>query len=332
MSENRLIIDGSRLAGCLVGQCYGDAAGFPVEGQRPLDCRLHAARLRQGELPARRGFAPGQYSDDSQLARELVRSAARPGGFDPADYAARIRDLFTSNRIVGRGRATEQAAMRLALGVPWQEAGTPTPSAGNGSAMRAGPVGLLCGGDPERLVTMAVDQGRITHTDPRCSAGAVAIAGAVWLAARPGPIDVAAFSDELAHLLEGVDAGFAAHLALLPGLVAEPPDVAARRVATLGRAPGYPDGWPGISPFVVPSVCWSLLAFLRHPDDFLEAVITAVAVGGDVDTTGAMTGAIAGARAGIQTLPAPAVWVQDQGEWGYEALVSLALDAAGPTR
>jgi len=86
---------------------------------------------------------------------------------------------FFEDRIVGRGRATEQAAQRLALGVPWAKAGTPTPSAGNGSAMRAGPVGLMCHGDWDALVHTACTQSRITHTDPRCLAGAVVIAGAV---------------------------------------------------------------------------------------------------------------------------------------------------------
>ncbi len=55
--------------------------------------------------------------------------------------------LFAESRIVGRGLATETAARRLIRGVPWDEAGVPGPSAGNGSAMRAGPVGLLYGDD-----------------------------------------------------------------------------------------------------------------------------------------------------------------------------------------
>jgi ADP-ribosylglycohydrolase len=85
----------------------------------------------------------GQYSDDSQLARELVVSIVDRGKFDAVDYAGRIAALFRENRIVGRGLATQAAADRLILGIPWYEAGAPPPSAGNGSAMRAGPVGLF---------------------------------------------------------------------------------------------------------------------------------------------------------------------------------------------
>lgn len=97
--------------------------------------------------------------------------------FDPSDYAGRIADIFSEERIVGRGRATEEAAIRLIRGVPWDKAGTPAPSAGNGSAMQVGPIGLIFSDDSQQLIQAGHDQGRITHQDKRCSAGA--IAGAV---------------------------------------------------------------------------------------------------------------------------------------------------------
>jgi ADP-ribosylglycohydrolase len=42
-------------------------------------------------------------------------------------------------------------------------------------------------------------------------------------------------------------------------------------------------------------VLWSLYSFLRSPEDYWETVCTAIAVGGDVDTTAAMAGAVSGA-------------------------------------
>src|SRR5690606_8424863 len=116
-------------------------------------------RAGRADEVGRPPFAFGQYTDDSQLARELLQSVVARGGFDPADYAARIAAIFAEGRIVGRGRATQDAARRLAQGVPWQEAGAPPPNAGNGSAMRAGPVGLLCAHDPAALVRVARTQG-----------------------------------------------------------------------------------------------------------------------------------------------------------------------------
>lgn len=317
-----------RYSGSLIGQCLGDALGFIVEGEPPEICRKYVEKTlkagRVGEY-GRTPFPFGQYSDDSQLARELLQSYAECGGFDPREYARRIAMIFVENRIVGRGRATEQAAWRLAAGVPWDEAGTPSPSAGNGSAMRAGPIGLLFFDDPEEMVRTAHNQGRITHRDPRCSAGAVAIAGAVAMAVRGGEIEAGRFLSQLAEwaaLFEGsvVDA-----LRQLVEWVPLPPKEAATLVSGIGHNPDYPAEVCGISPFVTTSVLWSLYSFLRSPNDYRETVRTAIAVGGDVDTTAAMAGAISGAYLGLDAIPESwARRVTDRGSWGYDELVGLA--------
>lgn len=325
--------DPERWAGSLVAQCLGDALGFVVEGQPPEVCGPYARDVlragRAGER-SRPPFPFGQYTDDSQLARELLQSVVARGAFDPADYAARIAAIFAEGRIVGRGRATEEAARRLAQGVPWHEAGTPPPSAGNGSAMRAGPVGLLFAHDPAALVRVARTQGEITHKDPRCSAGAVAVAGAVALAlrgARGAPIDARGTCEQLAAWAGEVEPSVAAALRALPGWLRLPPEEAVVPIARAGR--DYDDGWPGISPFVTGSVLWSLYAFLRAPDDPFEALCVAIEVGGDVDTTAAMTGAIVGARCGLGALPARlTARLQDRGTWGRDELVALARAAA----
>ncbi|MCP5366541.1 MAG: ADP-ribosylglycohydrolase family protein [Hyphomicrobiales bacterium] len=326
-----MIPDPDRFAGCLVGQALGDALGFVVEGQSPQVCRSYVdltVRGGRAELARRGTFPFGQYSDDTQLARELLRSYVDRGGFEPGDYALRIALLFAQQRVVGRGKATEDAAKRLAAGVPWTEAGTPAPAAGNGSAMRAGPVGLMFFDDAVALCRAAHDQGRITHADPRCSAGAVAVAGAVALAMQGRPVDPRRFLDYLATWAAARDAGFAADLRRLADWVVLAPEDAVTFISRAGLPPDHRDMWPGISPFVVGSVLWSLYAFLRHPDDYMAAVCTAIAVGGDVDTTAAMTGAIAGARVGLAGIPADlAAHLTDQGDWGRAELVDLARAA-----
>jgi ADP-ribosylglycohydrolase len=308
-----------RFRGCLIGQCIGDALGAVVEGHPPASCASYVASGAMGSL-GRGPFPFGQYTDDSQLARELVQSIVECAAFDPADYARRVAGIFTEGRIVGRGRATENAAHRLAAGVPWDRAGEPPPSAGNGSAMRAGPVGLYAWDDPGRLVQVAIDQGRCTHADPRCSAGAIAIAAAVRLALQ-GEVAPSRFAAAIAELVAPTSPDVAAPIAELPALVGLAPDEAVRRIAGLGD---FADGWQGISPFVTSSVVWSLYAFLRTPADFMAVMRTAIAVGGDVDTTAAMAGAIAGAHVGFEALPQPlAERVTDQGTWQLAELLAL---------
>jgi ADP-ribosylglycohydrolase len=315
----------------MVGQCLGDALGFVVEGCSPAVCRKYVSEtLNAGQAAAegsRASLAFGQYSDDSQLARELMQSFAARGRFDPEDYARRIAAIFSEGRIVGRGRSTQEAAERLARGIPWDEAGTPPPSAGNGSAMRAGPIGLFYFDDPEGMVRAAHDQGRITHRDPRCSAGAVAIAGAVALALRGEQIDASRFLTRLTGWAGQMDESVAYAIERLAGWVDLPAKEAAPLIASVGRTPDYVDGWQGISPFVTSSVLWSLYSFLRSPEDYWETVCTAIAVGGDVDTTAAMAGAISGAYLGLQAIPRRlAQYLTDQGTWGFAELIELAYE------
>ncbi len=316
-------------SGCLVGQCLGDALGFPVEGWPPETCSQYVqqalAPFRESGAFSERSAAPfGQYTDDSQLARELMQSYAAQGRFDPEDYARRIAAIFAEGRIVGRGAATDAAARRLAQGTPWEEAGTPPPHAGNGSAMRAGPVGLIFAGDVEQLIQAAHDQGRITHKDRRCSAGAVAIAGAVALALRPGEVVVESFVPQLSQWVRAIDAQFAGHVLQLSESVNLTPEQAAPLISRCGP-PDFEDDWKWISPFVVPSVLWSLYSFLRTPEDYWETISTAIEVGGDVDTTAAMAGAISGAHLGLNRLPLGlARRLTDQGTWGFSELAELA--------
>jgi ADP-ribosylglycohydrolase len=246
-------------------------------------------------------------------------------GFEPADYAARIAAIFGEGRIVGYGKVTAAAAKRLQEGVPWEEAGTPPPAAGNGSAMRAGPVGLTFADDFRALVRAAHDQGRITHQDSRCSAGAVAIAGAVALVLPGGPVQPGPFLERLSEWARTYHDSVADYLHQLVEWVRLPPDQAAGPVSRAGVSPGLYEGRQGISPFVTTSVLWALYAFLRSPDDYWQTIGTAIAVGGDVDTTAAMAGAISGAYLGLSAIPEHLTrHLTDCGTWGREELLELA--------
>jgi ADP-ribosylglycohydrolase len=319
-----------QFSGCLVGQCLGDALGFVAEGFSPAASKRYVEDYlktdRVGEF-GRFPFQFGQYSDDSQLARELIQSYVAKKKFDPADYAEHIKNIFAEKRIVGFGYSTKEAAKRLFQGVSWEESGTPPPAAGNGSAMRAAPIGLFFFDNPRLLVSSACDQGRITHKDPRSSAGAVAISGAVALALQGKNISAESFLSVLAEWADGVDPGFSSQLRNLISWVSFPPEEAFTFIEKAGADKEYADDdeWKGISAFVVSSVLWSLYSFLRTPHDYWETICTAIEVGGDVDTTAAMAGAVSGAFLGIGAVPAHmAERLNDRGTWKSEELIALA--------
>ncbi|HET8622945.1 MAG TPA: ADP-ribosylglycohydrolase family protein [Gemmatimonadales bacterium] len=314
-------------AGCLLGLALGDALGFVVEAEPPEVARRHAAALRAGRGAERSHsrFPFGQYSDDTQLSRELLISIREARGFSPEAFGRRVAALFASGRDVGAGPGTRGAALRLAAGVSWRDAGAPSPYAGNGSAMRAAPIGVLIGAEGDELSRVAVEQSRVTHHDPRCAAGALAMAAAARAAARPGPIDPAAWVSEVAAVVRPFDEGVARAIELAGGWVSLRPADAHAALTAAELDPGSPGGALGISAHVVPTVGWAVYSFLRCPDSFSEAVAVAIEVGGDTDTMGAMAGALVGARVGRRGLPAELLdRVNDRGRWGAGALARLA--------
>lgn len=316
------------LSGSVLGLALGDALGFVVEARPPAEAMDYAAELRQGGPAAvgRRAhpdYPFGQYSDDTQLARELLLSLRDGGGWTPAAFARRVAALFAEARDVGAGDGTRGTAHRLLAGVPWRDAATPAPYAGNGSAMRAGPLGALF--PARRAVEVAAEQSRVTHADRRCVAGAMAIAGAAALISRVGSVDAGGVTRRLAGWVEPIEPDFAAAIVEAGKWTALPPAAARDALAASGHEPASSARWRGISAFVVPSVLWSLYAALRSPDDYWETVCTAIWPGGDTDSMAAMAGSIVGARVGPAALPAAAtIRLTDRGAWGAEQLTRLA--------
>ncbi len=319
-----------KFSGCLIGQCLGDAIGFVVEGYSPAACKHYIEDFVKTDKVGEFGHFPfpfGQYSDDSQLARELMQSYATCGKFDPADYAERIAKTFVEKRIIAFGYSTKEAVKRLCQGISWEESGAPPPAAGNGSAMRAAPIGLFFYDKPEMLVRAAHDQGRITHKDPRSSAGAVAISGAMASALRNDVINPESFISTLARWTGTISPAFSSELRKLPDWLSLPPEEAAAVISGAGFDPEYidDDEWKGISGYVISSVLWSLYSFLKTPDDYLETICTAISAGGDTDTTAAMAGAISGAYLGIDAIPSHLTkHLTDRKTWGFDRLVELA--------
>lgn len=317
-----------RFTGCILGLALGDALGAVVEARPAAEARRYVDEvLRNGRAGscAREGFPFGQVTDDTQLMRELLESILDAGTLEPARFATRLKAFVGTGSLVGGGPAAHATAAALLAGVPWPEAAMPAPYAGNGAAMRAGPLGLLYGSEMAQLVRATCEQARVTHHDPRAAAGAVAIAVAVAIAARGRPIEAEEFLAEVGESVAPVHAGVAGSVRQVSRWAGLPME------AALAHLQQYPIGpereWPGhgVSAFVTTSVCWSLYAFLQAPDSWWDAVCLAIRVGGDTDTLAAMTGAIAGSRHGAGALPGHlTAQLTDRGSWGRPDLITLA--------
>ncbi|TKJ34183.1 hypothetical protein CEE39_02820 [bacterium (candidate division B38) B3_B38] len=292
-----------KFLGCIVGTGVGDALGAPLEGSPP-------GQLLPGEGGRfyYRGFypyPPGQYTDDTQMTLAIMRAILKEGKVDGRTIADEFVPLWQKGEIIGAGGSCTEAVFNLISGkVSWEEAGTPRGRAGNGTAMRASPIGLWNHDHPDRIVSDATTASIITHKDERSIAGAIAVATTVAYGLNHDAIDGEELIDLLASAASQVHSGFARAISQLPRWLKIDEGEAVREITHSGEPEIGPWGWGGgITPYVIPTVLICLYYFLRSPHSFLSNVVKVINVGGDTDTTGAIQGAMSGAFNGIGAIP-----------------------------
>ncbi|MFQ6111234.1 MAG: ADP-ribosylglycohydrolase family protein, partial [Nitrospinota bacterium] len=129
----------SRFLGTILGAAVGDALGAPYEGLSGRALR-RVKDLTSAYRPMG-GYPLGQYTDDTQLTLAIAGSLAERGAVDGEDMARRFCELWRRGEIVGQGASCHEAVLKMLQGeCSWQDAGTEEGRAGNGSAMRAGPL------------------------------------------------------------------------------------------------------------------------------------------------------------------------------------------------
>jgi ADP-ribosyl-[dinitrogen reductase] hydrolase len=306
-----------RFHGCLLGCAVGDALGAPFEGYWDHQLPRRAALLRG--FAEVEGYPRGQYTDDTQLTLATIESVVRRGDLEPADVARSIASLWKHDSVVGPGGACTRAATTFLRSRDWTTCGAPVGQAGNGTAMRTAALGLFFLRDPERLPAAVADISRITHRDPRSVAGGVAIAKAAQLLATDRHPEAVGFCGEIAAAMRPYEATFSDLVEGLPSRLVEDREVALHAIAWAGsERPEF--SRPVITPFVVPTVLAALWSVLRKPHSWADAVAGAIGLGGDVDTLGAIVGALAGVRLGAAAIPAHLA----SGVLGSERIKALA--------
>ena len=274
-----------RAVGVLVGQAAGDALGVPYEfGVRAL---TGEPQLLGGGLG---GIAPGQWSDDTEMAVCIAEVAATGADLRTDDAQQRIAQHFL--RWYSDGPPDIGAQTRAVLAEALQNGGPAAMTmrsvsadlhartgrtAGNGSLMRTGPVALAHLDDADAMVEAAQLTSALTHADPvagdACALWCCAIAHAV----RTGELDVRV---GLPH----VDA-----VSWAP-LLDEAETVAPEHYAAS-------NGW------VVAALLGAWSAISRTAG-LVPGLHAAVAGGGDTDTVAAIAGQLLGAAHGASAVPA----------------------------
>ncbi|PTX96107.1 hypothetical protein DB345_09930 [Spartobacteria bacterium LR76] len=305
----------SPLENVLLGTAVGDSLGLPAEG---LTAR-RIARRWPGPWRQRFFLGRGMVSDDTEHTVFVAQSLARFDD-DPRNFqrtlAWRLR-FWLLCLPAGIGLATLRAILKLWLGFPPSRSGVF--SAGNGPAMRSAVIGVFFADDPARLRAFVQASTRLTHTDPKAEIGALAVAmtaafavssplssrndraeiGALWKSAGADDSDWQQLIDHI----------FSAHEQNLS-------------VQDFARIIGCKSG---VSGYVYQTVPVALYAWLHHFGDFRASIESVLTCGGDTDTVGAITGALAALNA-----PIPLEWIENLGDYpissAYLADLASALE------
>jgi len=123
-----------RAAGALVGSAVGDALGAPFEFGPPgrFSARFPTpARGAQTEMcgGGSCGWAPGEFTDDTQMALLVATSLVERGGLDEADVFHRFRTWLEAARGTSATRPAPSS-------VPGGHGTSPRPSTSRGRVMR----------------------------------------------------------------------------------------------------------------------------------------------------------------------------------------------------
>ncbi|MEX1106149.1 MAG: ADP-ribosylglycohydrolase family protein [Ilumatobacteraceae bacterium] len=268
-----------RAIGALAGAAVGDALGAPFEFMpRGTFTMMFPAPVLggTGEMAGGGsfGWAPGEFTDDSQMGVALAESLLDIGGYDPDAVWARWRAWATTARDIGITTARSLAH------ADWREVSPAARGAGNGALMRAFPLALaFLDARDDDLRDVVLHQAALTHTDPAAGWGA-------WIA-----VEMMRFA------IVGDDP-----FVELPSLIDDLPDAVRRAYAEI-LSPEWTPGHEGPSNGSV----WGCLAqavwAVRNTTTFEDAVVAAVSLGDDTDTVACVAGAIAGAMYGVQAIP-----------------------------
>jgi ADP-ribosyl-[dinitrogen reductase] hydrolase len=273
-----------RMRGGLLGLAVGDALGAPFEGSSPTEAARAVEEGRADMSGGGRGWQPGESTDDTAMALLLAESIAERGLLDTDDLARRYiawadtgpRGIGSITRAALQGATNADDARAKAKACHEQSGLT----AGNGTVMRATPIGLAAS-SYEEATNAAREDAQLTHFDSVAGSSSAALCAAL-VAIRQDQDPLAAAAAETANqpkleqVLEAVIDG---------------------REEPIRSLAGSAEG----------ATCWATLGValfaLKTFDAYEPGVLWAIGLGVDTDTNAAVAGALLGARLGPDSIP-----------------------------
>jgi ADP-ribosylglycohydrolase len=277
-----------RARGTLLGLAVGDALGAPAENLKPSEIRARWGRITGyvAENPA--------GTDDTEYAIFSGLLLARHGsGLTPAHVEAAWHEWIADREegpFRGAGFSERGTLENLRRGLTAPISAQHRHAWSDGLAMRAAPFGVFAAGRPAEAARLAAIDGSVSHDGEGIYGGQAVAAGVA--AAMAGAPTIAVVASALAVV---PDDSWTARSLRRAVAVAHRGERAVRSAVVIG---GYP--WTDLAP---EAVALAFGAYAAADGDFRDAVLTAVNMGRDADTTAAVAGALAGATQGVSAIP-----------------------------
>ncbi|MEH2143739.1 ADP-ribosylglycohydrolase family protein [Nostoc sp.] len=277
----------------LMGLCVGDALGVPVE------FTSRAERVKS-PVTTMLGYGtwnqpPGTWSDDSSLSFCLAECLCRGYSLDAIanSFWRWYKEAYWTPRgdVFDIGQTTHTAIMRLKQGVvPHQAGGKVENSNGNGSLMRILPMAychrnLTLG----ELLARVHDVSAITHAHARSQ-----MACGIYISIAVALLEGADLQTAYLQALQDIQTIYSVREFLL-----EKPHFGRVLSGEIAKLPVEEINSGGYVIDTLESSLWCLL----NSSSYSEAVLKAVNLGGDADTTAAVTGGLAGIYYGVENIP-----------------------------
>ncbi len=281
-----------RGTGAVLGSAAGDALGAGYEFTNPAPDQ-EIAMIGGGGF----GWAPGEWTDDTQMAvaiLDVIATGSRDLDAIAANflawYSAGPADVgIQTSSVLGSAAVPEDLAGAAAA---FTEANPR--SAGNGALMRTAPVALAALDDRTEIARLAGSIASLTHAHPDSVAACV-----LWSLAIQQAITTAE-----------PDQVFDWEAAVRTGLEHVSKDRRERWDELITEAVTGPPGLFNPNGWVVTAFQAALSAIVNTPvpveqpsDHLRDALVAAVRIGHDTDTVAAIAGALLGSRWGTGAIP-----------------------------
>lgn len=258
-----------RLLASFVGLAVGDALGTSVEFKKrgtfePITDMRGGGCFR---------LKPGEWTDDTSMALCLAHSLIECGEFNQKDIMDKFLSWYYDGHYSHNGVCFDIGNMTRRALVFFKKTGKlislsslDNNSSGNGSIMRLAPIVLFYHNVYDTVISMAEQQSKLTHPSIECIESCKVLADTIYKLST---------GLKLNNITNIIDIN---HWKNIP----------AEKISSTG--------------YVIDTMNAAYWA-VSNTNNFKDALLMAVNLGGDADTIGAVTGQIAGALYGFCSIP-----------------------------